>query len=103
MVARWGRVPRLRRPRPPGIEIPGYRRPSHPGLPRKPIRESLARRAEFIQPGVSTPGGESAEDPQAPQDRQILPREAPPGYVGPPGLPGRGGGPGPGVDTPGWV
>ena len=61
---------------------------SDSGIPKTP-----ARRAEFIQPGVSTLGGRCPKDPQAPQGRQVLPRERYAAVCRPSGAVGRGGGP----------
>jgi hypothetical protein len=36
------------------------------------VRDFPARRAEFAQPGVSTPGGSRPNNPQAPQGRHVL-------------------------------
>ena len=55
-----------------------------------PAREIPARRAEFIQPGVSTPGGTGTDRRHGP----IPPADTDRGR--PPALP-------PGVDTPGWI
>src|SRR3954465_15020571 len=51
--------PERPRPLPPGIEIPGYRRPSHPGLPWKPRRG-----AAVGSPGFQSRAGEDADAPE---------------------------------------
>src|SRR5262249_19659046 len=58
------------RPRPPGIEIPGYRRPSHPGLPWKPRPGAAVGR-----PGFQSRAGERRADRAkdgAPTPRALL-------------------------------
>jgi tRNA dimethylallyltransferase len=64
---------------PPGHSCPG----GAPGSGNEP-GESTARRAEFAQPGVLTPGRSQPEYQQAPQGRHVFADSA--GDVGPAGL-----------------